>query len=138
MAISKIDGVSQSASGQMASAAVASAPLTGSATVVPVGVSTSVGGQTSETLTPAAGTSSELAVKNDKEHVEFVSKAMNHFMQLMNADLQFSVHEKTHRVMVKLVDDSTKEVLKEIPSEEFLDMVAKIQEYVGMLVDKEA
>lgn len=72
------------------------------------------------------------------EDLKFVSESMNHFMKLMNADLQFSVHEKTHRVMVKLVDVSTKEVLKEFPPEEFLDMVAKIQEYVGMLVDKKA
>lgn len=135
MAISKIDGVSQSASGQMASAAVTSASSTGVETVATV-ASVPVNGQTSEMLTPSTGTSSEQA--NDKDHVEYVSKAMNHFMQMMNADLQFSVHEKTKRIMVKLVDDSTKEVLKEIPSEEFLDMVAKIQEYIGMLVDKKA
>ena len=74
----------------------------------------------------------------EPEDLKFVSESMNHFMKLMNADLQFSVHEKTHRVMVKLVDESTKEVLKEFPPEEFLDMIAKIQEYVGMLVDKKA
>lgn len=135
MAISRIDGMSQSTSGQVASAAVTSAPSIAIETVVTAGAPVSSNGQTSEMLVPT-GTPSEQA--NDKEHVEFVSKAMNHFMQMMNADLQFSVHEKTHRVMVKLVDDSTKEVLKEIPSEEFLDMVAKIQEYIGMLVDKKA
>ena len=95
-------------------------------------------GTSSQPQTGEQQAGQETSKEPAKEDLNFVSESMNHFMKLMNADLQFSVHEKTHRVMVKLVDESTKEVLKEFPPEEFLDMVAKIQEYVGMLVDKKA
>ena len=57
-------------------------------------------------------------------------------MALQNADLQFSYHEKTARMIVKLVDTKNNEVLREFPPKEFLDMVARIQEYLGALVDK--
>ncbi len=62
----------------------------------------------------------------------------NKFFQMMNVDLQFSLHEKTQRLMVKLVDVKENKVLKEFPPEEFLNMVARIQEYVGVLLDKRA
>ena len=134
MAISRVDGYSSVSSVQIA-------PVVSQASTVeapPAMETTVTNGQQRDVDVQQAATSTEQTQPGDKQNVEFVSEAMNHFMQLMNADLQFSVHEKTHRVMVKLVDVSTKEVLKEIPSEDFLDMVAKIQEYIGMLIDKKA
>ena len=135
MAISRVDGYSSVSSVQIA-------PVVSQASTVeaPPAMETTVtnGQQQRGVDVQQTATSTEQTQSKDKQNVEFVSEAMNHFMQLMNADLQFSVHEKTHRVMVKLVDVSTKEVLKEIPSEDFLDMVAKIQEYIGMLIDKKA
>ncbi len=65
-----------------------------------------------------------------------LTEALNHFMALQSADLQFSFHEKTERIIVKLVDVKTNEVLREFPPKEFLDMVARIQDYLGALVDK--
>ncbi len=40
--------------------------------------------------------------------------------------------------MVRLVDDKTQKVLKEFPPHEFLDMIAKIREHVGILLDTKA
>lgn len=53
-----------------------------------------------------------------------------------NAKYQFEIHEGTGRVMVNLVDMQTKEVLKEIPPEKILDLVANIWERLGLLVDE--
>lgn len=50
--------------------------------------------------------------------------------------LKFSVHEKTKDIMVKIIDNSTGEVLKELPPEKLLDMVAKIWEIAGIFVDE--
>ena len=50
--------------------------------------------------------------------------------------LEFSIHECTHEIMVKVVDDETKEVIKEIPPEKLLDLVATIWQIVGLFVDK--
>ncbi|MDI6906157.1 MAG: flagellar protein FlaG [Thermoanaerobacterales bacterium] len=48
----------------------------------------------------------------------------------------FRIHEATKRVMVQVIDQETGEVLNEIPPEKILDLVAQIQELVGLLVDK--
>ena len=76
--------------------------------------------------------------KIDKKDLTPVTEAMNKFMEIMNANLEFSVHEKTHRLMVRLVDVKTNTILKEFPPHEFLDTIAKIQAYVGAILDKKA
>lgn len=53
-----------------------------------------------------------------------------------NSHLQFRIHDKTNEVMVKIIDDETGEVLREIPPEKMLDLVAKIWEIAGILVDE--
>ena len=50
--------------------------------------------------------------------------------------LQFSVHEGTKRIAVKVLDRSTGEVIREIPPEKMLDFVAKLWEMAGILVDE--
>jgi flagellar protein FlaG len=72
---------------------------------------------------------------NEQELTE-LTDALNKFMTDMNADLQFAIHEKTHRMMVRLVDIKTQKVLKEFPPHELLDTLAAISEYVGALLDK--
>lgn len=49
---------------------------------------------------------------------------------------EFSYHEETKRVSIKVVDEDTKEVIREIPPEETLDMVQRIWELAGILVDE--
>jgi len=56
-------------------------------------------------------------------------------LQHKHTQLNFSVHEKTDRVMVRITDQDTGDVIREIPSEEFLDMAAKLQEMVGLMFD---
>jgi flagellar protein FlaG len=40
--------------------------------------------------------------------------------------------------MVKVIDNETNEIIKEIPSEKMLDMVAKIEEMIGLIIDEKA
>ena len=49
---------------------------------------------------------------------------------------EFGIHEKTNRITVKIVDKKTKEVIKELPPEKTLDMIAKVWEYAGLIVDE--
>lgn len=55
---------------------------------------------------------------------------------LKNSEAVFGIHEKTNRVTIKIVDKETKEVLKELPPEKTLDMIAKAWELAGLLVDE--
>lgn len=49
---------------------------------------------------------------------------------------EFSIDEPTHRVSIKVIDRVTDEVIREIPPEESLDVLAKIWELAGLLVDE--
>lgn len=49
---------------------------------------------------------------------------------------QFGVHEATNRITIKIVDKETKKVIRELPPEKTLDMIAKAWELAGILVDE--
>lgn len=48
----------------------------------------------------------------------------------------FGIHDDTNRVTIKIVDKKSKEVLKEFPPEQTLDMIAKVWEMAGIMVDE--
>ncbi len=66
-----------------------------------------------------------------KKAVEKLNREMN-----KNTSCQFGMHEETNRVTIKIVDNETKEVVKEFPPEETLDMIAKVWEIAGIMVDE--
>ena len=53
-----------------------------------------------------------------------------------HANAEFSYHEATKRISVKIVDKDTNEVIREIPPEETLDMISKMWELAGIIVDE--
>ena len=53
-----------------------------------------------------------------------------------NTEAVFGIHEKTQRVMIKIIDKDTKKVVREFPPEKTLDMLAKMWEMAGILVDE--
>ena len=68
---------------------------------------------------------------------ESIKQAMKELSKKQaNFTSEFGIHEKTHRVTVKIVDKQTKEVIKELPPEKTLDMIAKMWEYAGLIVDE--
>ncbi|WP_172257170.1 flagellar protein FlaG [Saccharibacillus deserti] len=50
--------------------------------------------------------------------------------------LEISIHEKTHAIMIKVLNKETGDLIREVPSEKILDVVAKMMEFSGILVDK--
>ncbi len=53
-----------------------------------------------------------------------------------NRRFEFSIHEQTNEIVVKVYNSDTDELIKEIPNEKILDMVAKICEMAGIFVDE--
>lgn len=49
---------------------------------------------------------------------------------------EFTYHEESNRISIKVYDAETKEVIREIPPEETLVMVEKMYELAGILVDE--
>lgn len=51
-------------------------------------------------------------------------------------EFEFSVHEQTKQILIKVINSQTKEIVREIPSEKILDMVANMCELAGLFVDE--
>ncbi|SET17902.1 flagellar protein FlaG [Natronincola peptidivorans] len=73
----------------------------------------------------------------EEKLIEMIEKA-NKVILKPPSELQFSVHEATKRISVKIVNTENQEVIREIPPEKLLDMVAKMWEIAGLLVDEKA
>ena len=56
--------------------------------------------------------------------------------QMTNSEAIYGFHDKTNRVTIKIIDKETKEVIKELPPEKTLDLIAKAWELAGILVDE--
>ena len=54
----------------------------------------------------------------------------------VNSEAIFGIHEATNRVTIKIIDKDTRKVIKEIPPEKTLDMIAKVWELAGLMVDE--
>ena len=66
-----------------------------------------------------------------------INKAVGEINKKMhNSEAVFGIHDKTNRVTIKIVDKDTKEVIKEYPPEKTLDMIAKVWEMAGLMVDE--
>ncbi len=79
--------------------------------------------------------------QNGQESKEFDAEMMRQAMKELNkkADniqAEFGIHEKTNRITIKMVDKQTKEVIKELPPEKMLDMIARMWEISGLVVDE--
>lgn len=67
---------------------------------------------------------------NIRKAVEELNKKM------VNSEAIFGIHEATKRLTIKIVDKDTKEVIREFPPEKTLDMIAKVWELAGVMVDE--
>lgn len=75
--------------------------------------------------------------KDQQAYHEKIRKAIETMNKKMaNSEAVFGIHEDTNRVTIKLVDKNTKEVIKELPPEKTLDMIAKVWEMAGILIDE--
>ncbi len=72
----------------------------------------------------------------DPEKTKNLTEALNNLFQAFNLELRFSIHEGTREVIARIVNRETGEVIREIPPEKFLDMIAKLRELAGLFIDE--
>jgi flagellar protein FlaG len=72
-----------------------------------------------------------------KEEVEQYLNKMFKSNLLFNRKLKFSVNRQLNQVIVKVIDRSTDEVIREIPPEEIQRLEAKLKEAIGLLIDEQ-
>ncbi|MCK4257413.1 MAG: flagellar protein FlaG [Halanaerobiales bacterium] len=80
-------------------------------------------------------TKNTLQGSESKKSILEITNELNEMVKTFNRKLEFSVHEDTNRVMVKVVDTETDEIIREIPPEAVLDIVAKMQDTFSIFVD---
>jgi flagellar protein FlaG len=58
------------------------------------------------------------------------------FEMIHNVGLHFSIHDGTGRTMVKVINKDNGTLIREIPSEEVLNLAAKLDEMIGIIFDE--
>lgn len=71
----------------------------------------------------------------DKQIKDAINRA-NNTMKAHRTRCEFAYHDETKRISIKVIDEDTKKVVREIPPEETLKMVEKMWEIAGILVDE--
>ena len=61
---------------------------------------------------------------------------LNNGVRDIHERMSFSYHEKTQRIIVKVMNNDTNEIVREIPSKEAIKLLEHIQDFLGMLVDE--
>ena len=73
------------------------------------------------------------------EQLSDAVRQINKAMQQSNRNLEFSMDEDTHRLVVRLTDTETGELIRQIPSEETLAISRSIDEFQqGFLLKQKA
>lgn len=95
------------------------------------GTGNQFGVQQNETKTPT-----ETEKQFSKGDMERQVESLNKFMQSSTTHLKFTLHEQLNEYYVQVVSDIDNTVVREIPSKKMMDMVAKMHEMIGLLVDE--
>lgn len=77
--------------------------------------------------------------KKQEDNVEQIKKAVeeaNKKARIMNTAREFSYDDATNRICVKVTDTETKEVIREIPTEEAIKRLTRMLEDAGLVFDK--
>ncbi|MGK5078240.1 flagellar protein FlaG [Janthinobacterium sp. HLX7-2] len=84
---------------------------------------------------PAAGKAgSEPELKDVRQAVSDINKAM----QFMSRELEFSVDTDSNRTVVKVIDQQTREVIRQMPTEEALEIGKALEKVQGLLIKQTA
>lgn len=74
----------------------------------------------------------------DAEQVKRAVKAINETVKAFTRDLEFTTDEDTKKTVVKVVDVNTREVVRQIPSEEVLNIAKALDKLQGLIIRQKA
>lgn len=80
----------------------------------------------------------EVGVHADQKAVEQAIHDIRHHLDYANRRLEYSFHESSNQFVVRIEDKSTGKVIREVPNTEFLDLVSRLQDMVGFVINKSA
>ena len=72
----------------------------------------------------------------NKEMLEIALEELDELNRIIDKGFQFQIHEGSDRIWVQVIDKHTDEIIREVPPEQVLDIVAGLKEIVGLLIDE--
>lgn len=78
----------------------------------------------------------EQTSRQKPEDLKKAVDSMNEFASNLSGSLRFSIDDDTGQTIVKVIDSSTKEVIKQIPTEEMLAISKSLDKLKGLLVQQ--
>ncbi|NLO83178.1 MAG: flagellar protein FlaG [Clostridiales bacterium] len=72
----------------------------------------------------------------DQNDIIQAVKQANKALEGTNRRFEYLIHERTNTIMIKVINSETDEVIREIPPEKILDLIAKLWELAGIIVDE--
>jgi flagellar protein FlaG len=86
--------------------------------------------------TPAPAQADQTAAK--RQDVESAARKANDFVQASAREIEFTVDDSTGETVVKVVDQATNQVIRQIPSQEMLEIAQALDQLQGLLVKQKA
>lgn len=88
-------------------------------------------------VSPKVQESEEPVKEADLSQVkDLTSNLQDNLKIIHDVGVQFSVHGASGQVMVAVVDETTGEVIREIPQSEMLNLATRLEEMVGLIFDQ--
>jgi flagellar protein FlaG len=112
------------------------AGLPGPLVVVPSGGH--AGGVEPDAATPEQAAAAQGSLSHNREAVEAAVEEANQALANTSLSVRFSVEGDTNRIVVRLTDQGTGKVVRQIPSEDQLAIEARLRELVGVFFSSQA
>lgn len=105
--------------------------------VNPTGNTAAAGKLAGSTEAPSQNQTPEnIQPKPKEEELQQALDKVKEGFEKANIGFEYYIDEATNREVVKVIDKDTKEVIRQFPPEEILNMLQKMYEMLGILIDK--
>ena len=72
-----------------------------------------------------------------RESVRDLSRLLNEILESLNWNIKIRIDEGTDTIVTQIVDSETNEIIKQIPPQELLEIMSRLRNIVGLLLDIE-
>lgn len=74
--------------------------------------------------------------KPSQQQLEQAVDQLNKTMMTYNTELRFKLHKESQEMQVSVINTNTKEVIRKIPPDKILNIVAHVKEMLGLIVNE--
>lgn len=70
------------------------------------------------------------------QQLEQAVEQLNKTMTTYNTELRFELHKESREMQVSVINSQTDEVIRKIPPDKILNIIAHVKEMLGLIVDE--